>query len=660
MNKNKIGTLFLVSALALAGIGISYAGFTDTISIFGEVDTATVVLDVIDYSGTDVYKVWDVQDDVTPPNDDMATYEHENELLIYRGMITDLPSEQTVIGWAEDNGGSAERVSFAKASADPCGVYDVLVEFDNLFPCVPHTADIVVEYTGSIPAKLWASQDIEYDATNGPNWVDSKDWIEYLYDDTDAITYEIYSYDDGIIGDTELGLGHQVHEGDMVYIAMTIHIPQDNIYQGCSAEFWVNIHALQWNEGPDTPGVDFPEPGRINTLQQEVESAPDYDYPDGYEYGDVEFDAGTNTFSGTYSQDEVNANKPMFDMARFLGALYRQDCSTIIKITFEGIEYTWNTSGTLKGSNWEDEDGTTLVSMMADDYESSPGPLTVTVSDCCHDLDVTFEFSVLALSGYGVAISAPQNFGDGGWAGWSAPAGKVVTGGGFQLTGGPAAASAPGTPDSVWPHYTYGPDEYGWVVQDASDGSGSPDSYVYAIYADLPEGYEIIEQTVTSFSPGGWGGWSAPAGKVVLGGGFVAEHPVKVSAPAGPNSAWPHYAYGADEYGWVVQNGGTSQDITIYVICADMPAGYEIIKSGSLNYGDGGWAGWSAPAGKVVTGGGFQLTGGPAAASAPGTPGSVWPHYTYGPDEYGWVVQDASDGSGSPGSYVYVICVDEP
>ncbi len=42
--------------------------------------------------------------------------------------------------------------------------------------------------------------------------------------------------------------------------------------------------------------------------------------------------------------------------------------------------------------------------------------------------------------------------------------------------------------------------------------------------------------------------------------------------------------------------------------------------------------------------------------SAPGTPGSVWPHYTFGANEYGWVVRDAVDGNNSPGSFVYAIC----
>ena len=54
---NKIGTVFLVSMLALAGLGASYAGFSDMITVYGEVATATVELEITGYSGTWVYKV---------------------------------------------------------------------------------------------------------------------------------------------------------------------------------------------------------------------------------------------------------------------------------------------------------------------------------------------------------------------------------------------------------------------------------------------------------------------------------------------------------------------------------------------------------------------------------------------------------------------------
>ncbi|HSP73155.1 MAG TPA: hypothetical protein VLN26_12345, partial [Gaiellaceae bacterium] len=75
-------------------------------------------------------------------------------------------------------------------------------------------------------------------------------------------------------------------------------------------------------------------------------------------------------------------------------------------------------------------------------------------------------------------------------------------------------------------------------------------------------------------------------------------------------------------------------------------SGYEVVTSPAMAFGDSGYGGWSCPTGKVVIGGGFKATA-PVSVSAPGTPGSVWPHYTFGAGESGWVVRDAPDGVGN-------------
>ena len=49
MAKNKISTIFIITSFALASIGISYAGFTDEINIFGTVSTGSVDLEILDY-----------------------------------------------------------------------------------------------------------------------------------------------------------------------------------------------------------------------------------------------------------------------------------------------------------------------------------------------------------------------------------------------------------------------------------------------------------------------------------------------------------------------------------------------------------------------------------------------------------------------------------
>jgi hypothetical protein len=259
-----------------------------------------------------------------------------------------------------------------------------------------------------------------------------------------------------------------------------------------------------------------------------------------------------------------------------------------------------------------------------------------------------------ALSGYEVVSSGPMSFSDGGWGGWSCPTGTTVLGGGFDSTG-PVAASAPGEPGTEWPHYTFGEDESGWVVRDAPDGSPNTIN-IYAICADEPADYEIVQSSDMSFGDGGWGGWSCPTGTTVLGGGFDSTGPVAASAPGEPGTEWPHYTFGEDETGWVVRDApdGSPNTINIYAICADEPADYEVVSSGPMSFSDGGWGGWSCPTGTTVLGGGFDSTG-PVAASAPGEPGTEWPHYTFGEDETGWVVRDAPDGSPNTIN-IYAIC----
>ncbi|HLE48791.1 MAG TPA: hypothetical protein VI819_02050 [Patescibacteria group bacterium] len=80
-------------------------------------------------------------------------------------------------------------------------------------------------------------------------------------------------------------------------------------------------------------------------------------------------------------------------------------------------------------------------------------------------------------------ISRTQDgFGDGGWAGWSCPAGTHVVGGGIDsslnLVGGngmakPGALAVDGFNYPVYPHYTFPAGETGYVVHDLVDSLGN-------------------------------------------------------------------------------------------------------------------------------------------------------------------------------------------
>ena len=64
------------------------------------------------------------------------------------------------------------------------------------------------------------------------------------------------------------------------------------------------------------------------------------------------------------------------DIARMLGALYR--AGGVKALSFGGKDYTWDPNGTLKGSNWIDSDGNTLVSQLVSTFGASV-PESVTV-----------------------------------------------------------------------------------------------------------------------------------------------------------------------------------------------------------------------------------------------------------------------------------------
>ncbi len=94
--------------------------------------------------------------------------------------------------------------------------------------------------------------------------------------------------------------------------------------------------------------------------------------------------------------------------------------------------------------------------------------------------------TMTTLPGYGVATSAVFYFSGGGWAGWSVPAGKVVLGAKIISPGDSiadfAVFKAVG-PGEVFPHYSYGPAEYGWVMQAKQPNEGVQ---IEVYYADPP------------------------------------------------------------------------------------------------------------------------------------------------------------------------------
>lgn len=113
-----------------------------------------------------------------------------------------------------------------------------------------------------------------------------------------------------------------------------------------------------------------PEPGAV-TAAQAASLAMGYVYTDYTYAGTISIDNSNNTVNYTITQANANANDGkniMFDMARFLGALYRAEGTGITEITYKDVTYHWDENNGLLGSNWVNGN-TTLISVFAQDYK---------------------------------------------------------------------------------------------------------------------------------------------------------------------------------------------------------------------------------------------------------------------------------------------------
>lgn len=221
MRNNQIGAIFIVSALALAGIGVSYAGFTDILTVHGTVQTATVEFEDLSYSGTWIYKVFG---GTAPPTDEMY--------VDYDGLtMTEL---ETMFP-----GSTIQLISSATAQDDTSD-FDTIFNFQNMIACTQYKIDIKAGI-GTIPVKVIG---LTLTPLNGANWI-----LPLI--ETDEIHYELWILRDGVR--TQIFVGGQVHPGDILEIDVWVHIPQNNAYQGQSGSIQVTVDIQQWNDECNPP-----------------------------------------------------------------------------------------------------------------------------------------------------------------------------------------------------------------------------------------------------------------------------------------------------------------------------------------------------------------------------------------------------------------------
>jgi hypothetical protein len=185
--------------------------------------------------------------------------------------------------------------------------------------------------------------------------------------------------------------------------------------------------------------------------------------------------AGTITFAAGAATAAVTVD-PTADTSA-------ESDETVALTLAAGTGYTIGTSGAAVGTITNDDAPATPAPT---NPAPLPGATTVWVFD--FNADGSAPVDVTALPGYGVATSALFNCGGGGWAGWSVPAGKIVLGAKIISSGDTVADfsvfKAAG-PNEVYPHWTYGPAEYGWVLQAKQINHGVQIEVYYANGVDL-------------------------------------------------------------------------------------------------------------------------------------------------------------------------------
>ena len=143
--------------------------------------------------------------------------------------------------------------------------------------------------------------------------------------------------------------------------------------------------------------IEFVISSSTNSLLYEIQWALDYTYDPAYDYvGAIELDE--TTFIAAYTNEALDNDHFMLDLARYLGALYRQSNATVISIDFEGDTYIWNESLGSPDSNWYN-DGTLIdaIATFNDNDPSADIELTLNRNDA-YTLNLIIRLEVILLS----------------------------------------------------------------------------------------------------------------------------------------------------------------------------------------------------------------------------------------------------------------------
>jgi hypothetical protein len=211
------------------------------------------------------------------------------------------------------------------------------------------------------------------------------------------------------------------------------------------------------------------------------------------------------------------------------------------------------------------------------------------------------------------------------------PTGKVVVGGGSQVVGEGSAnfstflqESGPGT--------IGGGAQSLWLTALRNSSGKQHKIGLYAVCANKPVGYQVVRKdTVVPASGFLRTTANCPVGKVVLAGGAQVVGAGTADFGTRLQESAPGTINGGAQSVWLaaVRNFGAQHTIGVFAVCANRPAGYQVVRKDSSVL-SGGFLRTTAncPSGKVVNGGGASVIGAGTAnfetrmqESAPGTTG---------------------------------------
>jgi len=237
----KIGLLSLALVLALGALGVGYAAWTDQITVEGTVNTGSVDINAVYFSGTDVYK--DLDTDGT----------------VYYFWIKDADGN---LMWSTDNIPTNAFLVASAASAPGDADDTVDMTFTNLFPSEAITADVIIHCDGSVPVIVTADVESNSEILN---WLWDNGYVHWSAAWVNVVPEPwYYAYCAEIVGPI------QMHYCDYAKLWLTIDLPQADELVGTDYDqedfmnlegesFTGHFNAIQWNES-DVPGTGNPCP----------------------------------------------------------------------------------------------------------------------------------------------------------------------------------------------------------------------------------------------------------------------------------------------------------------------------------------------------------------------------------------------------------------